>query len=103
MGMHSLVGDDEIRYCVNSEHLIGTVDINTNVRGYFIDEFNWNGAPDASALHSESEAVQEWEEERASWARFSLQMLSYAYGDDEPEYTTDRLIEENPEYEEKHQ
>ncbi|RKU35447.1 glycosyl hydrolase family 31 [Candidatus Poribacteria bacterium] len=48
-------------------------------------------------------AEQEWEEERASWARFSLQMLSYAYGDDEPEYTTDRLIEENPEYEEKRQ
>lgn len=101
MGMHSLVGDDEIRYGVNSEHLIATVDINTNVQGYFIDEFNWNDAPDAGARQSESESAQEWEEERASWARFSLQMLAYAYGDDEPEYTPDMLLEENPEYEEK--
>ncbi len=64
------------------------------------DESNWNGRHDARVVPNALKVAQEWEE-RAAWARFSLQMLSYAYGDDEPEYTTDMLIEINPEYEER--
>lgn len=39
--------------------------------------------------------------ERESWYRFSMQMLARAYGEDEPEYTTDMLKWVNPDYEGK--
>ena len=39
------------------------------------------------------------DEERADWARFGLQNLARAYGEDEPEYTLDMIKEWNPEYE----
>lgn len=39
--------------------------------------------------------------EREAWYDFSLQMLARAYGDDEPEYTTDMLKWVNPDYEGK--
>jgi hypothetical protein len=38
------------------------------------------------------------EAERDDWLRLSLQGLSLAYGDDEPEYTLDDLKEVNPDY-----
>lgn len=37
--------------------------------------------------------------ERDEWLRFSAAGLNAAYGDDEPEYTLDDLIEINPDYE----
>lgn len=37
--------------------------------------------------------------ERESWLRLSGQRLSEAYGDDEPEYPFDLLIEVNPSHE----
>ena len=39
--------------------------------------------------------------EREAWHHFSMQMLAGAYGDDEPEYTTDMLKWVNPDYEGK--
>ena len=39
--------------------------------------------------------------ERESWYRLSMQMLACAYGEDEPEYTTDMLKWVNPDYEGK--
>ena len=39
--------------------------------------------------------------EREIWHRFSMQMLERAYGEDEPEYTTDMLKWVNPDYEGK--
>ncbi len=38
--------------------------------------------------------------ERETWHRLSMQTLARAYGDDEPEYTTDMLKRTNPDYEE---
>lgn len=40
----------------------------------------------------------ELEEERKDWARLSLTSIARAYGDDEPEYSLDSIIETNPEY-----
>ena len=40
-------------------------------------------------------------EEREVWYSFSMQMLARAYGEDEPEYTTDMLKWVNPDYEGK--
>ncbi len=37
--------------------------------------------------------------ERTEWLNFSASFLNQAYGDDEPEYTLDDLIEINPDYE----
>ncbi len=37
--------------------------------------------------------------ERDEWLNFSASSLNAAYGDDEPEYTLDDLIEINPDYE----
>ncbi len=37
--------------------------------------------------------------ERETWCDLSMQMLARAYGEDEPEYTTDMLKWVNPEYE----
>lgn len=37
--------------------------------------------------------------EREAWHNFSMQMLARAYGEDEPEYTTDMLKWVNPDYE----
>lgn len=37
--------------------------------------------------------------EREDWAQLSLETLSQAYGDDEPEYSLDLIKEANPEYE----
>lgn len=39
------------------------------------------------------------DQEREDWARLSLESLSRAYGDDEPEYSLDLIKEANPEYE----
>ena len=39
--------------------------------------------------------------ERETWHNFSMQMLARAYGEDEPEYTTDMLKWVNPDYEGK--
>lgn len=39
--------------------------------------------------------------ERESWHRLSIQTLARAFGDDEPEYTTDMLKWTNPDYEGK--
>lgn len=36
--------------------------------------------------------------ERKVWHQFSMQMLARAYGEDEPEYTTDMLKWVNPNY-----
>lgn len=41
------------------------------------------------------------EEFRRDWSRLSLQALARAYGEDEPEYTDDMLMERNPLYEER--
>ena len=43
--------------------------------------------------------LPEDDQEREDWARFGLQNLARAYGDDEPEYTLDMIKEWNPEYE----
>jgi hypothetical protein len=40
-------------------------------------------------------------EEREDWVRFALESLARAYGDDEPEYSSDLIKEKNPEYEEE--
>ncbi|MDE0683890.1 MAG: hypothetical protein OXI63_13310 [Candidatus Poribacteria bacterium] len=39
--------------------------------------------------------------EREDWYALSMQMLARAYGEDEPEYTTDMLKWVNPDYEGK--
>jgi hypothetical protein len=39
------------------------------------------------------------DEERGDWARFSLESLARAYGDEEPEYSLDLIKEANPDYE----
>lgn len=39
------------------------------------------------------------DDEREDWAQLALQSLERAYGDDEPEYTLDRIKEWNPDYE----
>ena len=38
-------------------------------------------------------------EEREDWAQLSLESLARAYGNGEPEYSRDSIIEPNPEYE----
>ena len=40
--------------------------------------------------------------EREAWYNLSMQMLARAYGEDEPEYTTDMLKWVNPDYEIQH-
>ena len=52
------------------------------------------------ALIEKYESEQE-STERESWYRLSMQMLARAYGEDEPEYTTDMLKWVNPDYKEK--
>ncbi len=37
--------------------------------------------------------------EHEAWLNLSLEGLNRAYGEDEPEYSLDRIIEANPEYE----
>ena len=39
------------------------------------------------------------DEEGGDWAELSLNSLGRAYGDDEPEYSSDLIKEANPEYE----
>ncbi len=39
------------------------------------------------------------DEEREDWTRLSLESLTRAYSDDEPEYTLDLIKEANPAYE----
>ena len=34
-----------------------------------------------------------WQDENEAWRRFGLQQLARAYGDDEPEYTLDDIID----------
>jgi len=41
---------------------------------------------------------EEPDDERESWAHLSSQRLEGAYGEDEPEYTSDLLKEVNPSY-----
>lgn len=38
------------------------------------------------------------EEEREIWLQASIERLKQAYGEDEPEYTSDMIIEPNPQY-----
>jgi hypothetical protein len=38
------------------------------------------------------------DEEREAWTRLALENLGRAYGDDEPEYSRDRIKEANAEY-----
>lgn len=45
-----------------------------------------------------SEKNSDIDEERAEWMRFALQNFERAYGDNEPEYTSDMIIKPNPEY-----
>ena len=52
------------------------------------------------ALIEKYESDQE-STEREAWSHLSMQMLARAYGDDEPEYTTDMLKWVNPDYEGK--
>ena len=52
------------------------------------------------ALIEKYESDQESTEHEA-WAGLSMQMLARAYGDDEPEYTTEMLKWVNPDYEGK--
>jgi hypothetical protein len=57
---------------------------------------------DSPSLRVESVIIMLQEtslEEREDWARFALECLARAYGDDEPEYSSDLIKEENPEYE----
>ena len=37
--------------------------------------------------------------ERAEWTSLAMQALENAYGDNEPDYSLDAIIEKNPEYE----
>ena len=53
-----------------------------------------------AALIEKYESEQEIKE-RETWHDLSMQMLVRAYGEDEPEYTTDMLKWVNPEYEGK--
>jgi bifunctional DNA-binding transcriptional regulator/antitoxin component of YhaV-PrlF toxin-antitoxin module len=46
-----------------------------------------------------AENVRGLDDERQDWLRLSLQGLERAYGDNEPEYTSEMIIEPNPEYE----
>ena len=48
----------------------------------------------------ESESSEEDEEFRRNWSQLGLQSLARSYGDDEPEYTDEMLIERNPHYQE---
>ena len=52
------------------------------------------------ALIEKYELEQE-SKEREVWCSLSMQMLARAYGEDEPEYTTDMLKWVNPDYEGK--
>ena len=52
------------------------------------------------ALIEKYESEQE-SSEREDWYALSMQMLARAYGEDEPEYTTDMLKWVNPDYEGK--
>lgn len=52
------------------------------------------------ALIERYESEQE-SSEREAWSGLSMQMLARAYGEDEPEYTTDMLKWINPDYEGK--
>ena len=53
------------------------------------------------ALIEKYESEQE-ASEREAWYGLSMQMLARAYGEDEPEYTTDMLKWVNPDYDCKH-
>ena len=53
-----------------------------------------------AALIEKYESEQE-AAEREAWYGLSMQMLARAYGEDEPEYTTDMLKWVNPDYEGK--
>ena len=53
-----------------------------------------------ATLIEKYESEQE-DAEREAWYSLSMQMLSRAYGKDEPEYTTDMLKWINPDYEGK--
>ena len=52
------------------------------------------------ALIEKYESEQE-SSEREAWSGLSMKMLARAYGEDEPEYTTDMLKWVNPDYEGK--
>ena len=54
--------------------------------------------PNAQLLITVLPASSELDEEREEWFRFAAASLARAYGDDEPEYTLDDLIEINPDY-----
>lgn len=44
-------------------------------------------------------STRELDDERNDWLRLALQGLERAYGDNEPEYTSDIIKEPNPDYE----
>ena len=67
---------------------------------------NNDNHPLASLIEVVDTLIEKYESEkeiseRDAWHNFSLQMLSKAYGDDEPEYTTEMLKWVNPDYEGK--
>jgi hypothetical protein len=39
------------------------------------------------------------DEDREEWVRLAMQHFADAFGDDEPEYSLNKIIEPNPEYE----
>jgi hypothetical protein len=45
--------------------------------------------------------LSQQDSEHEDWLRLSAKGLASAYGDDEPEYTLDSIIEINPDYEAK--
>ena len=55
----------------------------------------------ATEIQIEKYESEQESTERESWYRLSMQMLARAYGEDEPEYTTDMLKWVNPDYEGK--
>ena len=42
---------------------------------------------------------QSSDSEQAEWTSLAMQALENAYGDNEPDYSLDAIIEKNPEYE----
>jgi hypothetical protein len=56
-------------------------------------------APDAKLIITV--LPESWDEEKEDWAKLSLDSLSQAYGDDEPEYPFHLIKEANPDYEGK--
>lgn len=48
--------------------------------------------------NSERDSIPEKDDEREAWLNLSIQGLEEAYGEDEPEYSSDLIKEVNPHY-----